>query len=856
MDRGAIWKVYDLDSDFPERWTETSGAVPLDSIEDDVEDPNDSSRAALLEQFMASIESNGGRHDSLVDEVDPLGGGQSILDALRSHGINVNDPAERAKYLLSSTKFNPRLFLTVLHGDESRESLRRGLKHLHLSRESDETGLRNLVDDDYEKYVSSKRRLDEVMARAAEDHINESTKFGTSDLQGLLEELSARMTLSIRPLESYSQQRTHYQAALQTIQEQRSLLGLPSTLKKLIKQREHDKFVREFKRGTDHLLNFKSTRLERLVSAQLEACLDEYRSQLWKKLMDTPADEAYAPYLRRLVDLGVQQNPAVDWMNHQISIFQTQLEELFDQLTLRSNLLAMEAMDSDRKLSLAPFLIKYTDTRCSQLSKNDDVDWDVRDPLADLVVDNSDVIEGWVVLVELFGDLQNIMSRASIFYRECAALQHGRKDVRLRFTDQQDKEITGKCLALVETVAGRLRESLTVPTPKHMALPIASMHQRDTSLEEPTLSFLPLNTNVLASAKYLTKLLDILSVINAELSDLLGPQNAFSGALEVANEQFVKTLCECWTRDSQVFGDLQNWDGTLPQVFENFHLLVLERLKLFKDPARGSGNTQAATSKRVASIFPAAISLCLKSINNYLVESEKSVPRSEFWPKPIGQDKKVLVTLNDLDKIRVSVLPQLYEKFEALVHQDSDTTNGVVEPVLDHLSTSLFGLFGQKKKAQLSRIVSEQVIAQADKWARSKSNPTMISGYVYESLFVLVNIHSMFLELCPQRIREVLHTLYHHFLTCLLSSLRELDTLGTFGTLQTVADLEFVRSASAHLGMPETHRVCQLIFDQIKSLSSDKSVWSGQEGPRAHVRTIIEGALRKEQFTFLCFKTI
>lgn len=857
MDRGAVWKTYDLVADFPERWTETSNTVPLGSIEDGGDDPNDSSRFALLEQFMASIENSAGRHESLVDEVDPLSENNSILDGLKIRGINVNDPSERAKYLLSSTKFNPRVFLTTLHGDESRESLRRGLKHLLQSRKSDETGLRSLVDDDYEKYVSSKRRLDEVMKRAAADDINESTKFGTTDVQGLLEELSAKMTLSIRPLDSYSQQRTQYQVALHTIQEQRSLLGLPSILRKLVKQGDHDKFVREFKRGTDRLINHEGSRLERLVSTQLEKCLVDYREQLWRKLMNTAAEDAYAPYLRRLVDLGIQQNPAVEWMNHRISTFGSQIEQLFDRLRLRSNLMAMEAVDSERKLCLAPFLLSYSEARATKVGGSGAIEWDVRDPLAEQVVDNPDVVESWVVLVELFGELQNIMSHACIFYRECAALKHGRKDVRLRFTGQEDKDTTAKCLLLVETTANKLREALTAPTAKYTAaLPVASRHQNDNSINRPALSFLPSNTNVLASAKYLTRILDVLSVINAELSDLIGPQNPFSGALEVANEIFAKTLCECWTRDAQKFGDVQQWDGSLPKTFESFHILILERLQLFKDPARGGEVPHLVNSKRISSIFPAAVSLCLKSVNNYLVESEKSASRSEFWPKPIEQDRKVLVTLNDLDTIRLSVLPHLYEKFELITRQHADTINSAVEPELDHLSTSLFGLFSQKKRAYLSRIVSEQVSSQAEKWARVTANPTMISGYVYESLLVLVNIHSMFLELCPQRIRDILLSLYQHFLSCVLASLRELDTLGTFGTLQAVADLEFVRSASARLGTPDTNKVCQLIFDQIKSLSSDKSVWSDHEGPRAHVRTIIEGALRREQFAFLCFKTL
>ncbi|KAK7705436.1 Exocyst complex component S5 [Botryosphaeria dothidea] len=103
--------------------------------------------------------------DTLVqkDEPDPLGNASSVVNVLRQRGLPVEDDSKlRNRFLLSSTTFNPGLFLSQVHSDASTESLLQGLDFLSRSIEKKSASLKVLVESNFERFVRAKTTIDNV----------------------------------------------------------------------------------------------------------------------------------------------------------------------------------------------------------------------------------------------------------------------------------------------------------------------------------------------------------------------------------------------------------------------------------------------------------------------------------------------------------------------------------------------------------------------------------------------------------------------------------------------------------------------------------------------------------------------
>ncbi|KAF2089658.1 hypothetical protein K490DRAFT_36884 [Saccharata proteae CBS 121410] len=103
--------------------------------------------------------------DTLVqkDEADPLGHAPSVVNVLRQHGLPVEDDLKlRNRFLLSSTTFNPGLFLSQVHSDVSTDSLLQGLDFLSRSIEKKSGSLKILVEANFERFVRAKATIDNV----------------------------------------------------------------------------------------------------------------------------------------------------------------------------------------------------------------------------------------------------------------------------------------------------------------------------------------------------------------------------------------------------------------------------------------------------------------------------------------------------------------------------------------------------------------------------------------------------------------------------------------------------------------------------------------------------------------------
>ncbi|KAI9892847.1 MAG: hypothetical protein M1814_001006 [Vezdaea aestivalis] len=97
------------------------------------------------------------------DEPDPLGAVDSVVRALKSKGLPVDENAKlRNRFLLTSTTFSPALYLSQVHSTASIQSLQTGAEYLSRSIDQKSASLKVLVESNFEMFVRAKSVIDTV----------------------------------------------------------------------------------------------------------------------------------------------------------------------------------------------------------------------------------------------------------------------------------------------------------------------------------------------------------------------------------------------------------------------------------------------------------------------------------------------------------------------------------------------------------------------------------------------------------------------------------------------------------------------------------------------------------------------
>ncbi|KAL2853322.1 exocyst complex component Sec5-domain-containing protein [Aspergillus pseudoustus] len=169
MTDADIAHFYNLPSAYPEEW-------PAELDEDDEEEEQALQRRGSKSGYIVLDRSNsrkgpnigsikGNSRENLVkiDEPDPLGSSDSVLNYLKRRGLPVDEDSRlRSRFLLSSTGFSPALFLSQVHSDASIESLLDGLNFLSRSIDQKSASLKVLVEANFERFVRAKATIDSV----------------------------------------------------------------------------------------------------------------------------------------------------------------------------------------------------------------------------------------------------------------------------------------------------------------------------------------------------------------------------------------------------------------------------------------------------------------------------------------------------------------------------------------------------------------------------------------------------------------------------------------------------------------------------------------------------------------------
>lgn len=681
LEQEKIRQYYNLTDEFANEWTEPKAFTELDYGK-----AGKSSKYALLRQLVSSS-STGSNVPLPQDEPDPLGSTSSVVSVLKSRHVDVRDPVKRSKYLISSTKFNPRLFLRDVHPDATYENLINSLSYLESTISERSEALRFLVEHDYDRFVRSKSSLDSVFNNIQTAGFNENEQWGVVHLQGMIDDANSKAALIMKPVQDSRSKHNKLKTALTLIEKNKYLFNLPAAMIHHVKIHDHDSLVRDFWRGRDIRANeddqdepsvdpmsrefSDNKKVTDRIWSEVKNIVEEYKQEEWKKLPDVSADQNYLGVISKLLELGCEDNPIHEWISSQISSFESEAIAAFDKLKStttmhRINILAVPQNPSGPLVSAL-----------REFEKSDSVEQ------SDTLCDNYSVIEMWLTVKNITQDIATLMSRFCQFWQCCQGflegslqkhLPRGWRDEsvgHLSFSRGEIMEIQKQGRGIIDLIASETNQffSLMSTAPQTPQLAQASpataasnqlqvahtgRSRRRSSLMNPLVvtpaevqvpNFFPPHSNALSAVKYLPCIIFQLASGLRDFARLnLSPKTSdnLQNVLSVMRENSVVGVIHAWSQDSSYLYLTENWSLSptsrhltkVPAFLKSYESMVILGMKDIMHITYNNQSLENGTDiippptsqllSRVLSSFSTSISTALDVIMKLVLPAENN----------------------------------------------------------------------------------------------------------------------------------------------------------------------------------------------------------------------------------------
>ncbi|ODQ66809.1 hypothetical protein NADFUDRAFT_12886, partial [Nadsonia fulvescens var. elongata DSM 6958] len=809
------------------------------------------------------------------DERDPLGKPSSVLSILKRNGTDIDtDISLRKKYSISSREFNPRLFLRDTRSDASLEELEEALVYLNNQMSEGSEALRYLIEDNYEKFVKSKSALDSVYGLIVGDGGAAEKAWTIDPIKTLVDEATSKAALAMKPVIDNKAKEIKVKLFAQQMRQRASLFDLPARMLYHIRNNDHDSLIRDYRKGKDSIskesITSPSNTVNEGIWSRVEAVIDNYRKDTWQRLAEATPDKDYGQLMRKLLELGIEDNPIKEWIYAQNLKLEKELTDQFDLIRLTMELLRQNIMAVPHS-SISVFTAYAASPQICSFDNRD-------------ICDSPEIIEMWLAVRNFAETIGKSAYKIGQFWKSCTGFltgqtQYGWHDESqnyLSFTDYEIKEINGLIKSLVALLSESVTEffqsspQFTSKITKQLSEDIASGKVSDSYF------FLPPYANSLSTLRYLGQSISILASSFNELSSLqISPQayNDLGNMLGFIREKCLGAIFFTWQHDSSLFSSLEDWNHSavnsgctnMPILIKNYQISMVKGIyTLMYLPGEQVGSSlliMPQPSSKLIGDLQEQFDLTNRVIVNGLMElvdtsstkvsqqinnNTELSPRAQFEAlgklsfdesndQHIEHGSKMLLVLSNLTELSSKVFPDLYKLFEknfiSAVQYDSTE--------VEQFKSKLFVDYISSRRATISEVVRDGITSNHSIWALDGA-PTGVSNYINICLLMLVIIHSRVLETSPDLVHGILSALQNHALLSMLESFRHVESFGKGGCLQAVADLEFFRVTMASFQNDESQYNIELIVEAIRSSSTDQDTWNNN-GPW----TEIEGLLSK-----------
>lgn len=203
------------------------------------------------------------------DVEDPFRGrGTNVVEELlRRHIVELPDDPMVKKFLISSQKFDSQVFLTTVHSDSSVEQLMQLLQFLERDIQNQTAQLRQVIDENYIKFVDCKRTIDDILfefksSKTYAQQERDSSKVYNplrqrklqqseslaAELEESLQNINIASNLMIGPIIESKNKESKLNKVIEFIRTHSFFFDLPSNLIRYLAEHNHDQFIDDYQR--------------------------------------------------------------------------------------------------------------------------------------------------------------------------------------------------------------------------------------------------------------------------------------------------------------------------------------------------------------------------------------------------------------------------------------------------------------------------------------------------------------------------------------------------------------------------------------------------------------------------------
>lgn len=306
---------------------------------------------------------------------DPLRGNdnKNLLHVLQ----NCHNRDELLKYLINNKKFDVKKFLRDIHSMDTFDDLTNSLDSLDQSIQLQANDLKSLVQQNFNKYVKIKNKLDQVYKQFSENSVETdkttTTNLGVNQLNDKVDESIRAITLKLNPILQTSQKINNYKLTKQFIEENKNYFNLPNLLNKYLSNNDYQPFIQEYAKGYENYLELNDyyskldskPKIIQQIWSEVDRIVQSYRQQTWDALINPNTNNIsndnnnkffesqsfFLPLISKLLDLKIEENPIVKFINIRLNNFEKEFKQTAKNLTdkiviAQNNILRIHTTDN------------------------------------------------------------------------------------------------------------------------------------------------------------------------------------------------------------------------------------------------------------------------------------------------------------------------------------------------------------------------------------------------------------------------------------------------------------------------------------------------------------------------------
>ncbi|CAG8584198.1 6305_t:CDS:10 [Funneliformis mosseae] len=864
-EEAAVLKHYGLDNLNPDHWEE--------------EDNRKSLRYSISD-FSNNITPGDERS---CDDADPLGLKQNVF----GYGLDEHDK-EKSQIIVGKKTFNSKLFLRQVHSDTPYADLLRGADFLRYTLDQKSEALRNLVQDNFDRFVSAKNTIDTVYGEMKAKSLNPESGYGVNVLDNAISDACDRAEQVFGPVLANRSKADKIRSTLSVLEKYKYFFNLPSSLMESMKQQKYDMVIRDYKKGKvvlDSTMGTEGTDTngaasereydETALSAQyrkvfdkvwleVDKIMEEMKVQLFKQLTEPwRSMEEQEKTINILLELETVEDPVWHYLDSQYKFIIDLLKESYQEQLDKIQALKKSFPENYSNNKEMAIRLKKS-IRCVNLRDFDS-----------LIAGKEMDVQMWKAILEIVKSLSDLLLRClPDFWKLSKSFMDGkfqksptvlsankrrRQGMDLRKVDQCEKMASG----VIELYASFLSELFSLsPISDEPSTPVTPISPI-TSYKKP--SFVPSHSDSVTTCYFLTKVLKEMNECVNDINSINMASDA-SGTLSTLMDQtrwcFIEVICETWNADAKNFFYLEDWsldqdNREITNFLRNFHIFhkynsrsayKIASLNYVSDKEDNKSKIPENYFYKIKEAFLNSIYAYLEGLVHLVftdytpletvIEKEPTDIIHKTRIDPSQMDSRILLTISNFSNLKQLMIPRIVSQFETAYKCN------MVEDIEDYI---------KRKSANVRDIITNGILSGEIDWSNI-SKPTEVHSFVYEALLSLVLVHAQISDIAKPLINRALTVLLESMAHDCLEAFSKVEKFSLGGMCQATLEIEFMNQTLAQYVSPQAQETLQLIYTTIEQLYDTSSGNGRLDSELSSVKQFLIESRKNTSLQFMCFK--